>query len=196
MTRSASSQRQMRAATARRLLALYEQDALAEPERWTWEEIDRMPLWCLLPTSQRERVQRVTGALMMAPEMRLWISAQPLDEAERLLGVDTLAAILERADALSESQAQGNPPHIDEDARSLAEGLDARMMAAGASVLTASLPESFPHASLADTLGPTAGELSPAIAVRVLAEAEQVLAGIDDEHTSASDMPPAQSAVA
>lgn len=181
MTGSMSSRRRVRSEAAQNLLRLHEAGVLAEPELWTWEVVDRLPLWTLLDVPQRERVQRVAGAVLLAPEMRLWISDAQLREAERLLGAEILAAVLQRADELAVSQAtdpgEFNRGVIEAAATPMPpEGLEARLMSAGASVLTATLHESLPVSSLADALGSSAGDLPEPIALRLLAEAEAIIA--------------------
>lgn len=185
MIESASARRQVRAKAARSLLSLHEQDALADPDRWTFELIDRLPLWCLMDTDSRQRIQRVAGAVLLAPEMRLWISAAQLAEAEQLLGSETLAAILERADKLAVSAQADDASASDAVAgpgeSRASEGLQLRLMSAGASVLGATLHESLPLQSLASTLGTSAGELPQTVALHVLSVAQDIVAQVDSE---------------
>jgi len=175
---SPTERRLLRAEAARTLLGLHTAQALAEPERWSWEVLDRLPAWCLFDRERRIRLQRVAGALLMGPELRLWIDRDHLLEAGRLLDEPVLDAVLVRADALAallvasdDSSATATRPPADE----TVGALEARFMAAGAAVLVATLHESLPLGALADSLGPRAGHLPESTARHVLLEAERLI---------------------
>jgi len=176
---SATERRLLRAEAARTLLQLHAADALGEPERWSWDVLDRLPTWCLFDKERRERLQRVAGALMMGPELRLWVDREHLRRAERLLGADVLQKVLCQADSLACLIQSSDDPVADDSAVPTPDeddpSLDARLLAAGAAVLVGTLHESLPLGGLIESLGPRAGDLSEATARHVLHGAEQIL---------------------
>ena len=99
--RAESHRRIVRARAARTLSELHARDALAEPERWTWEVLDRLPLWCLLGAERRRHLQKVAGAVLLGPELRLWLERGRLERVGSLIGADVLSRLLEAADAFA-----------------------------------------------------------------------------------------------
>ena len=170
MPATAQSRRHQRAVSARVLLSLHANDNLQDPERWTWQALDKLPGWCLAGESERLRVQRVCGALYLSPELRYWIHKSALGGLQELLG-STWELIAEQADAM---QVPREPvadliasTGIDQETGDLAK-LDSLLLAAGATVLRHSVDESLPRELLTESLGESLGEISDLAAVNLL----------------------------
>ena len=184
-----SRHRRIRAEAARTLLRLHADGALAEPERWTWEVLDRLPLWCLFDAERRRGLQLICGAVLIAPELRLWLERERIERVAQLIGEPVLDELLADADRLAATMADtasdtfstdvvtpGPSPSEAASSPAASEPLDveALLMAGGASVLRGTLHESLPLGALAESLGESAGELPPATAWLVLAHAERL----------------------
>ena len=182
---SATSRRRRRAAAAQVLLGLHAAGQLAEPERWDWDTLDRLPAWCLLDESSRRAVQLTAGGVLLAPALRLWIDRERIERARTLLGERPFAALLARADALAAARpGAASPPAPDDpdpavtdaDVAAAPDEVEARLLAAGSAVLRATLHASLPLGALADSLGESAGELPAETAWTLLAHTEALLA--------------------
>ena len=176
-----SHRRIVRARAARTLFELHARDALAEPERWTWEVLDRLPLWCLFDAERRRHLQLIAGAVLLGPELRLWLERERLERVGALIGADALARLLEAADAFAarpaaegEGESGGGGVYGADDAGTgdADDDVEARLLASGAAVLLGTLHECLPLGGLIESLGQPAGTLPPETARPLLAHAE------------------------
>lgn len=188
-----SLKRQRRGAAAKVLLALYEADQLAEPEKWTWDAIDALPVWCLQDELTRHNTQLLCGALVLAPELRLWIDRKLIVAAHDLIGQHCFDHIVAKADnvaiavntfASTRISASGNREQV-------ADSVKASLLQAGASVFKASLSDELPLNMLPNIVGETAGSISSKVANAILDE----LVGLDQLAAQAQLVGQAQKAV-
>lgn len=176
-----SLKRQRRGAAAQVLLSLHQAGQLANPEQWTWEVLDALPGWCLQDEQSRNQLQVMCGALVLAPELRLWIDRELILVAHRLIGKDQFNHIVAQADrtpiAINASAADRFKSIASADA--LQGSVKTALLQAGASVLNATLTIDVLVALFSEMLGETAGEVSPKLANTLLTQAESLLARSD-----------------
>lgn len=192
----ASERRRVRAQAARTLLQLHEAGALAEPERWTWDVLERLPLWCLLDEGARRRLQLCAGAVLLGPELRLWLERDRLDRVANIVGRSLLSRVLHEADTLAASAPASSPDAREEGeprpARRLrptvardadAAALEAWLAGCGTAVLLGTLDADLPLGGLAASLGEPSGKLPAQTARALLVHAERLL--VDDAAAAA-----------
>lgn len=161
----ARERRRRRAAAAARLVA-GAPEALAELD---WDALDQAPAWLSLPDPALATVQRQIGALLHAPQIRLWIDGPRLGAARGAVGEAFLQALL----------AQPEAPPLPGDVAARVRFTDAdqvrtQLQIAGASVLLASLPQGPLRRAVAAAMAPTAAspmadELARSMVARVQA---------------------------
>ena len=195
-----SERRLVRAEAAATLLRLHEAGSLGEPERWTWDVLDRLPLWCLLDETRRRRLQLCAGAVLLGPELRLWLERERLERVAGIVGRSVLRRVLREADALAASVpatgegaadgaadgaaaegrtgTPGRRPRATIDPDADAAALEAWLASCGTAVLLGSLDADLPLGGLVEALGESAGRLPPDTARALLAHAERLL--VDD----------------
>jgi len=172
-------QRAQRAAVARVLLQLHEQDALDKPEQWSWQALTEFPAWCLLGSEERTQLQLVCGAVALGPSLRLWLDRLVIAEGHRLVGTECFECIL--------SEAQGINLHASEvpaldDALLVVptpDDVETRFMTTGAAVMRATLGSSLSLNSVVELLGETSCTIPPQAALAYLHYAERLLAEAD-----------------
>ena len=86
--------RRRRAAIAARLLASGA-DAMSAID---WEMLETAPPWLALPDAKLATLQRQIGALIYAPEIRLWIDGPRLKAARTTLGDTFMQTLLAQRD--------------------------------------------------------------------------------------------------
>ncbi len=146
--------RSRRASAAHLLLAVYTESGRAVPEIWTWQRLDALPDWSLLDRRDREVLQRVCGAVLMAPLLRLCIDGERIGSARMALGSIPYESVIDSA-----------PPTFDVDRvpAALADldrwlvgacrnDIDAALLSAGASVLIAGIVDPLLRDELSRTL--------------------------------------------
>jgi hypothetical protein len=124
--------RRRRAAVATRL-ATGNADAVAVVD---WHMLDAAPAWLALRDAELATLQRRIGALLYAPEIRLWIDHARLAAARTALGETFMQALLAQRDLLAFPIDAGARPRIN-----AADQVPVQLQLAGAAVLLASLPQ-------------------------------------------------------
>ncbi len=172
-----SKVRQHRAAAARMLLALHQAGQLAKPESWTWNVIDVLPGWCLQDEQSRNQLQLLCGALILAPELRLWIDRELILAAHLLIGKTSFDCIVAKADLtpVPVNTKAASRFTLVANRKDVLDSIRAELLQAGASVLSASLHADLPVDMLSSMLGETAGSVSYELANKLLAQAEKLL---------------------
>ncbi|MFK7855257.1 MAG: hypothetical protein AB8B79_14135 [Granulosicoccus sp.] len=167
-----------RAAAARVLLALHAAGNLDNPARWTWESVDRLPAWCLAGAEERIKLQLTCGAMYLSPDIRFWINKSALLAVQQLLGTELFEHILAKADemllpreSVSDVIAQTGLDPV----TAQMEQIQAVLMAAGATVLTATVHKSLPYEMLTESLGPGIGDITEQAATTLLKAAELLI---------------------
>jgi hypothetical protein len=192
MISSPSQRRRLRATAAELLLSLHAGDNLLEPVSWTWQQLDRLPAWCLQGAEQRKALQLVSGALFLGPELRFWIHRDSLNALQQMLGGDLLDSIVARADSVNLprepaaaiiSDAGVNSAEID------AGRLEHLLLGAGSAVLGATVHESLPREMLTGSLGEPVGNLDEVTAEALLGLAEMLLNQDQVAHATESAYP-------
>lgn len=155
-----AQKRQHRAKAASLLMSLYEQGELDDPGFWSWDVVDRLPAWCLLGIDDRQHLQRVCGALYLSPEIRFWIGKPLLLALRYQLGEPILSRILAHADdmQLPREPLRLQIPNVSSVIKP--DQLEPVLLAAGATVLTATVHESLPRDMLLGSIGQSIGEIS------------------------------------
>jgi hypothetical protein len=148
-------QRRRRAVIAQRLLSS-DSEAIGEVE---WDVLDRAPAWLALNDSQLAIVMRQVGAIVCAPQIRLWIDGARLAAARAALGDAFVQALAAQRDAPWLPPALAPCPRID-----TAEKVGAELQAAGAAVLLATLPTGPLRRVLGDVLGAAAAPMAAQLA--------------------------------
>lgn len=173
-----SLKRQRRGAAAKVLLALHETDQLDQPENWTWDVIDALPSWCLQDEQTRNEVQLVSGALVLAPELRLWIDRELILAAHTLIGKQCFDHIVAKADntPIAVNASAKSRFNTAADPNSIVESVRNNLLQAGASVFKASLADELPVDMLPKIIGDTAGNVSVKFANSILDQLEEVRA--------------------
>jgi hypothetical protein len=159
--------RRRRGAVARRLLASGA-DAISAID---WEMLDAAPHWLALPDGKLATLQRQVGALVYAPEIRLWIDGPRLAAARAALGETFLQALLAQHDLLSFPLDAGARPRIDTAAK-----VPTHLQVVGAAVLLASLPQGPLRHVVSTAMAPTAAAPLTTEMAQVLVARAQSLA--------------------
>lgn len=172
-----SLKRQRRAAAATVLLSLHEADQLANPEQWTWDVVDALPVWCLFDEQARSHMQLLCGALVLAPELRLWIDRELIVATQNLIGKQHFEHIVAKADStpIAVNAMAASRFKTVSNKNSITSHVEAVLLQAGASVFKASLSDELPIDMLPKILGDTAGTVSHKVAGCILDQAQQLL---------------------
>jgi len=138
-----------------------------------WEMLESAPAWLALPDAKLATLQRQIGALLYAPEIRLWIDGARLNAARTVLGETFLKTLLAQRDLHAYPQDTGTRPRID-----TAEHVPTHLQVAGASVLLASIPQGPLRRAVAAAMAPTAAvamacEMAQALITRAQSLASQ-----------------------
>lgn len=166
----AGVRRRQRAAVAEQLIARapHAVDAI------DWDTLDGAPEWMAWGAEPLAALQHQVGALVLAPEMRLWIDAPRLAAATRVLGAPLLQALLALPDGEMLPRDVTPAPRIER-----ADHVAPSLRACGASVLLASLSGGELRQAAALLLTPTrpspmAGALARSLVVRAMQLAAQL----------------------
>ena len=166
-------QRKHRAAVAEVLLRVHQSTGLESPEQWDWQSLAAIPQWCLLEPQERARLQAVCGTLVLGPELLRWVHGCALRGAAELIGHRVFVAILAQSQKLELNTSE----QLDEKApapETAAQACD-QLLAQGAGVLYATLPEQFATESMVASLGDRSGSVRPDTAALLLGQAQQMI---------------------
>ncbi|ASJ70503.1 hypothetical protein [Granulosicoccus antarcticus] len=185
---SVSQRRRQRAVAARLLLSLHVDGNLDDPQIWNWDAVDRLPMWCLDEATRRREVQLVCGALLLSPEIRFWIKQPLLLGLQQLLGPAVFVQVIEHADVmeLPREPLSGlmKQSAIDLPTAGVVE-LESLLMAAGSTVLNATVHESLPRDTLVASLGQGIGNITESAAIALLDAAIALLQASQEEEAVA-----------
>lgn len=161
--------RRRRAAVAARLLA----SGAGAISAIDWEMLETAPAWLALPDAKLATLQRQIGALIYAPEIRLWIDGARLGAARATLGETFMSALLAQQDLLAFPLDAGARPRIDS-----AEKVATHLQVVGAAVLLASMPAGRLRDVVCAAMAPTApaplpGEMAQSLVARAASLAAQ-----------------------
>jgi hypothetical protein len=138
-----------------------------------WDTLDRAPDWLAFAEPQLAVVMRQVGAVVCAPQIRLWIDGPRVTAARDALGEAFLRALAAQRDLPSLPSDVAPQARIDK-----AEHVAPHLQSSGAAVLLASLPDgplrraagaAFAPAAAA----PMAGELAQSLIQRARALSAQ-----------------------
>jgi hypothetical protein len=131
MPTSDTQGRRRRAAIAERLLARSPTEAAA----LDWDALDQAPDWLALPEQEFAALQCRVGAILHAPNMRLWIDGARIAAARAAVGEQFLRQLLADSTGPSLPRALSMRRRID-----AAAHVGLALAGAGAAVLLAALP--------------------------------------------------------
>lgn len=173
----ASVRRRQRAAVAQQLIARapHAVDAI------DWDTLDAAPEWMAWTGDRLEALQQQVGAIVLAPQLRLWIDAPRLTAATRALGAPLLLALLALPDGEMLPRDVTPSPRIER-----ADQVAPSLGACGAGVLLAALPSGELRQAAALLLTPTrpspmAGALARSLVARAIQLAAQLAPARDQE---------------
>lgn len=169
-------QRRSRRTQAAGLLATLKPAADESVQPLDWALLLEVPEWCHWPSSRREYLVLIAGALFAAPAMRLWIEARRIAAAKSVIG----------ADAFDKVMAHESLPHA---APQLPAGEDIRelLQAAGAGVLLGSLSHDGLRNGLAALLPPPVGTLPHTVAAALTADALVLVAMLEQARETSGE---------
>ncbi|GEM_PF-1708313 len=199
------SVRANRAQAARILLSMHSNDQLHDPTLWTWGIIDRIPPWCLLDGQALAQLQDTCGALLLAPEVRLWIDGPRLKAAAAVVTEPVFLQVIALADkselavpetfptvqsndqADSHSGNQSGSRSVNQEGQlpqnstqpDLNSWVKSRFASAGSAVLRATLDPVLPGEMLTSALASTSGQVSENIAQVILSHAQSITTKAD-----------------
>lgn len=173
MDSAVTRQRRHRATVAEVLLRVHQSSGLESPEQWDWEALAIIPQWCLLEPQEREHLQAVCGALVLGPGLLRWVHGCALRSAGDLIGLRLFLAI---QDQLQKLQLD-TPVPVTHDAAAPETAEQARdhLLAEGAAVLFATLPEQFATEPMIASLGDRRGNVRPDTAAVLLGQAQEMI---------------------
>jgi hypothetical protein len=167
---AAHAQRCRRTVIAERLIAR----APGAVKEVDWDALEAAPAWLALPDAQLLALQRQVGAVVYAPQMRLWIDGARLAAVRAAVGDSFLQALLAQRDAPLPHELLPLP-RIE-----LAAQLTARLQAAGAAVLLASIAPGPLRRAAGAVLGlASAPALACELAQSLVARAQSIAAAPD-----------------
>jgi len=137
-----------------------------------WDALDAAPEWMAWSAAPLEALQLQVGALVLAPDIRLWIDAPRLSAAERALGSPLLHALLALPDGEMLPRDVTPAPRIER-----AEQVAPSLRACGAGVLLAAVPAGALRQAATLLLTPTRpSPMAGALARSLVARAAQLAA--------------------
>ncbi|HEX6018727.1 MAG TPA: hypothetical protein VFZ28_11555 [Burkholderiaceae bacterium] len=164
----ASSRRRQRAALARQLI----ERAPHALDSVDWDTLDDAPEWMAWDAARLDALQQQVGALMLAPELRLWIDAARIAAATRALGAPLLHGLMALPDAEMLPRDVAPAPRIER-----ADQVAPSLCTCGAGVLLAALPSGSLRQAAALLLTPTQpSPMAGALARSLVARAMQLAA--------------------
>ncbi len=168
----ARDRRRHRAAVAAQLMARSPETAAT----LDWPALDAAPDWMTWPEPRVSTLQARVGALLCAPELRLWIDTPRLAAAARTLGAGFLHALLALPDRQVLPRDVARCPRIDR-----ADQVALLLRAAGAGVLLASLPSGLRPAAATMVTPSPPSPMAAALASSLVARAQLLAASTDQE---------------
>lgn len=164
--------RRRRAAVSQRLLA-NAGEAIAAVD---WDTLDRAPEWLALGETQLALLMRQVGAVVNAPQIRLWIDGPRVAAAREALGENFMRALAAQRDLLPLPGDVTPQPRID-----AAGQVASRLQTSGAAVLLAALPDGPLRRAATAAFAPAtalamAGELAQSLLQRARTLAAQTAA--------------------
>ncbi|MCC7285549.1 MAG: hypothetical protein IT503_05150 [Burkholderiaceae bacterium] len=166
----AAARRRQRAALAQQLI----ERAPHAVGAVDWDTLDEAADWMAWDSARLDALQQQVGALVMAPQLRLWIDAARLGAASRALGTALLRALLALPDGDMLPRDVTPAPRIER-----ADQVAPALRACGAGVLLAALPSAALRQAAALLLTPTqpspmAGALARSLVARAMQLATQL----------------------
>ena len=179
MDTALTRQRRHRAAVAEVLLRVHQSTGLESPEQWDWQSLAIIPQWCLLEPHERARLQAVCGALVQGPKLLRCVHGPALRGAGELIGQRLFMAIL----AQSQKLDLNTSGQVDDEAPAPETAVQAcdQLLAQGAGVLYATLPEQFATDSMIASLGDRIGSVRPDTAAVLLGQAQEMIVRHSEE---------------
>lgn len=168
-----SRQRRHRAAVAEVLLRVHQSDGLESPEQWDWQSLAAIPQWCLLEAKNRARLQAVCGALVLGPKLLRCVHGCALRGAGELIGQRLFQVILEQSKKL-ELSTYGQTDEKAPAPETAVQACD-QLLAHGACVLYATLPEQFATEAMIASLGDRSGSVRADTAAVLLGQAQEMI---------------------
>lgn len=149
-----AEQRARRARAAGTLLSLHDRGELARPELWNWGRIDALPEWTLLDGVSRSGLQRLCGAVLLAPLLRLWIDAEKIRRVSLSVGSQRFARVLDSIpiDIDSEQRYRALTSLDQWLSTACQNDIDECLSGVGACVLCASVSDTWLRGELSATL--------------------------------------------
>jgi len=173
--------RRHRAAVAEVLLRVHQSSGLESPEQWDWESLAIIPQWCLLEPPERARLQAVCGALVMGPALLRCVHGSALRGACELVGNRLFMAILNQTKKLE--LATSMPSGVESPAPETGSQACDQLLALGAEVLCATLPEQYATKSMIASLGERSGSVRTDTAAVLLGQAQEMILRHPEEHS-------------
>lgn len=173
MDSALTRRRRHRATVAEVLLKVHQSAGLESPAQWDWQSLAAIPQWCLLEPKDRARLQAVCGALVLGPKLLRCVHGCALRGAGELIGERLFRAILTQSQKLeldTSGQAIDEAPPPETAAQACAQ-----LLAQGAGVLSATLPEQFATESMIASLGDCSGKVRPDTAAVLLSQAQEMI---------------------
>ena len=133
-----------------------------------WSVLYAVPDWCFWPMPQRERLTLISGALFIAPSIRMWIDGKRIKQAKNILGERCFDLVI----------AHFSVPH---ETLQLPETDDVRelLLGGGASVLLSAANDGL-RGCLASLLPQPMGSLPQNVAQPLMAGAMSIMATADE----------------
>lgn len=174
-----TQRRRHRATVAEVLLRVHQSAGLESPEQWDWQSLAAIPQWCLLEPQERARLQALCGALVLGPKLLRCVHGCALRGAGELIGQRLFLAILDQSQKL-ELNTSGQVNDEAPAPETAAQACD-QLLAQGAGVLYAILPEQFATESMIASLGDRSGTVRPDTAALLLSQAHKMILRYPEE---------------
>lgn len=134
-----------------------------------WSILLAVPDWCFWPAQHRERLTLISGALFIAPAMRLWIDASRIKQAKTILGECCFDLVMSH---FSVPHEQLELPTTD--------NVQTLLLATGSSVLLGATKSKL-RGCLARLLPPPAGALPQKVSESLMRGALSIMATADKD---------------
>jgi len=141
-----------------------------------WSVLLAVPDWCFWPAQHRERLTLISGALFIAPAMRLWIDVSRIKQARTILDDRCFDLVMSHFSVPHEPL----PLPETEDVKTL-------LLTTGSSVLLGATKSELQDC-LASLLAQPAGILSQTVARPLMGGALSVMAAVDKEKFSPEEI--------
>ncbi len=141
-----------------------------------WSVLLAVPDWCFWPAQYRERLLFISGALFIAPSMRLWIDASWIKQAKTILDERCFDLVM------SHFQVPHEPLELPE-----TDDVQTLLATTGSSVLLGATQSEL-QGCLAGLLPEPAGVLSQTVARPLMSGALSVMATVDKDKFSSQEI--------